>query len=327
VRAAVVSATHGFDIVHAPDPTPGPDELVLRVEACGICGSDLKAVDRMPVGLVMGHEFCGSIVAAGWEVADAWPIGAAATALPLIGCGVCLACLSGDVAHCGSVDAIGVGGSSGGYAEFVRVSARETHALPAGLPAGAGALVEPLSVGLNAVERAALRPGDSVLVVGAGPVGLAVIVWARLLGAGEIVVAEPVRDRREAAGRFGATGAVDPDTESIGGPYDVVFECVGVPGMINTCVAAAAVHGRVVIVGVCTKPDPFIPVVAVVKELTMLFTVYYQRRHFAHTIAVLGDGRINPDLFITDRVDLDGFPAAFAALKSPSTQRKVLVQP
>ena len=327
MRAAVVNDGHGFDIVNVPDPTPGPGELVLRVEACGICGSDLKAVDRMRTGLVMGHEFCGSVVAAGREVAEAWPIGASATALPLIGCGTCLACLSGDVAHCPTVDQIGVGGSGGGYAEFVRVSARETHPLPASLATGAGALVEPLAVGLNAVERAALRPGDSVLVVGAGPVGLAVIVWARLLGAGEIVVAEPVSDRRAAAGAFGASRGVDPASDPIGGPYDVVFECVGVPGMLDVSVSAAAIHGKVVVVGVCTKPDPFVPVVALVKELTMSFIVYYQRRHFAHTIAALGDGRIDPALFITDRVDLAGFPAAFAALKTPSTQRKVLVEP
>ena len=241
-----------------------------------------------------------------------------------------MACLSGDVAHCSSVDAIGVGGSGGGYAEYVRVGARESYRLPesvAGGGGGAGALVEPLAVGLNAVERARLRPGDSVLVVGAGPVGLAVIVWARLLGAGEIVVCEPVASRRNAAGLFGASGGVDPTAEPVGGPFDVVFECVGVPGMIDTCVAAAAVHGRVIVTGVCTKPDPFVPVVAVVKELTMSFTVYYQQRHFAHTIAALHAGSIDPNLFITDRVDLDGFPAAFTALKTPSTQRKVLVHP
>src|ERR1035441_7270387 len=118
MRAAVVNAGHGFDIVEVPDPTPGPNELLLRVEACGICGSDLKAVDRMRVGLVMGHEFCGQVVGAGREVADAWPIATAVTALPLIGCGTCVACLSGDVAHCSTVDAIGVGGSGGGYAEL-----------------------------------------------------------------------------------------------------------------------------------------------------------------------------------------------------------------
>jgi threonine dehydrogenase-like Zn-dependent dehydrogenase len=166
-----------------------------------------------------------------------------------------------------------------------------------------------------------------VLVVGAGPVGLAVIVWARLLGAGEITVSDPVTARREAAGLFGASAGVDPESDAMGGPYDVVFECVGVPGTIAPCIAAAAVHGRVVIVGVCTKPDPFVPVVALVKELTMSFIVYYQRRHFAHTVATLQAGRIDPALFITDRVDLDGFPAAFGALKTPSTQRKVLVHP
>jgi (R,R)-butanediol dehydrogenase / meso-butanediol dehydrogenase / diacetyl reductase len=327
MRAAVVNSTHGFDLTEVPDPTPGPEELVLRVDACGICGSDLKAVDHMPVGLVMGHEFCGEVVAAGRQAADDWALGTAVAALPLIGCGTCLACLAGDVPHCPTVDAIGVGGSSGAYAEFVRVSGREAHRLPESLERGAGALVEPLAVGLNAVERVGLRAGDSVLVVGAGPVGLAVITWARLLGAGPITVSEPEPERRLAAALFGAVGGIDPTSEPIGGPYDVVFECVGRPGLIDVCVSAAAVHGRVLIAGVCTKPDPFVPVAALVKELTMSFSVYYQRRHFAHTIAMLAAGRIDPALFITDRVGLDDFPAVFAALQLPSAQRKVLVQP
>ena len=325
MRAAVINESHGFDIVDVPDPAPGRDEVLLRVGACGICGSDLKAAANMRVGLVMGHEFAGEIVAVGRD-ADGWREGESVCALPLIGCGACLPCLTGDVAHCARVDMIGVGGSSGAYAEFIRVSARETFALPVGTPADVGALVEPLAVGLHAVERAALRPGDNVLVVGAGPVGLAVALWARHLGAREIAVSDPVEHRRLAAGTFGATAAVDPSA-GIGGPYDVVFECVGVPGMIGECIAAAKVHGRVVVVGVCTKPDPIVPVIALMKELTMHFVVYYRRQDFAYTVAMLRDERINAAPMITDHVDLDAFPAAFEALKSPTTQRKVLVHP
>ncbi len=125
---------------------------------------------------------------------------------------------------------------------------------------------------------------------------------------GRVVGAMPPASSAPVAGSI-------PPAEPVGGPFDVVFECVGVPGMIDRCVAAAAVHGRVIVTGVCTKPDPFVPVVAVVKELTMSFTVYYQQRHFAHTIAALHAGSIDPNLFITDRVDLDGFPAAFTALR------------
>jgi 2-desacetyl-2-hydroxyethyl bacteriochlorophyllide A dehydrogenase len=324
VRAAVVNDAHSFDIVDVPDPSPRDGELLLRVGACGICGSDLKAAANMPPGLVMGHEFAGEVVARGAGV-EGWRDGTVACALPLIGCGHCISCLTGDVAHCPTVDMVGVGGSSGGYSEFVRVSAREAFALPEGVGADLGALVEPLAVGLHAVDRARLQPHERVLVVGAGPVGLAITLWAAHVGAREIVVRDPVAARRTASLGFGATAAVDPADDD--GTYDVVFECVGVPGMIATSVAATALHGRLVVAGVCTKPDPFVPIMALMKELAMHFVVYYRRQDYAYVVDMLRQGRVDPRPFVTDHVDLDGFPAAFEALKTPTTQCKVLVHP
>ena len=125
---------------------------------------------------------------------------------------------------------VGVGGSPGGFAEYVRVDQRETIALPEHLDPALGALVEPLAVGLHAVERAHIRSGDKVLVVGAGPVGLSVIAWAARSGASEVVVSDPSAVRREAATQFGATRTVDPDAEPLEPRYDVVIECVGLPG-------------------------------------------------------------------------------------------------
>jgi (R,R)-butanediol dehydrogenase/meso-butanediol dehydrogenase/diacetyl reductase len=326
MRAAVVNEDHRFDIVEVPDPSPGPGELLLQVAACGICGSDLKAVANMPAGLVMGHEFAGTVVATGRDTAG-WREGTAVCALPLIGCGVCVACVNGDVAHCPTVDMVGVGGSSGGYSEFVRVSARESFALPEGVGTDLGALVEPLAVGLHAVERAQITPKDRVLVIGAGPVGLAVTLWARHFGARELVVSDPVAARRQAAAGFGATHTVDPTTGELGAPYDLVFECVGTVGMIAHAVGEAGLYGRVIVAGVCTKPDPFVPIVALMKELAMHFVVYYRRRDYAYVVDMLAQGRIDVAPFVTDRVTLDAFPAAFEALKTPSTQCKVLVQP
>lgn len=326
MRAAVVNEAHSFDIVEVPDPAPGAGELVLRVHACGICGSDLKAVANMRVGLVMGHEFCGEVVAVG-AGAEAWRPGQRVSALPLIGCGTCLPCATGDVAHCATVDMIGVGGSSGGYAEYVRVSAREALLLPESVPFDQGALVEPLAVGLHAVARAALQPGEDVLVVGAGPVGLAIALWARFFGAARVVVSDPVAHRRAAAMRVGATEVADPAAGGPDGLFPVVFECVGTPGMIATCVSRTAVHGRLVVAGVCAKPDTLIPVLAIMKELSMLFVVYYRRQDFAVTVEHLAQGRLPLDGFVTGEVGLDGFAAAFEALKHPTDQSKVLVKP
>lgn len=337
MRAAVLNQAKRFDIVELPDPTPGPGDMILRVEACGICGSDLKAVANFPAGMVLGHEFCGEIVALGRDV-EGWRIGERVASLPLIGCGRCLPCAQGDLAHCESQpDAIGVGGSSGAYAELVKVGSKPTESfrLPAGLGAGIGALVEPLAVGLHAVDRAQLRRGDNAIVLGGGPVGMAVALWARHFGAHEILVSDPVAHRREQCVALGATASVDPAAESprdamrriAGRDADVVFECVGVPGMVQAAIDATATHGRVVIVGVCSKPDPFVPVTAVLKELTMHFVVYYRSGDYAYTIGMLDHGRIDAAMLVTDRVDLDGFPAAFEALKAPTTQGKVLVVP
>jgi len=327
MRAAVVNVDHGFDIVDVDDPTPGPGELVVQVRACGICGSDLKAVEYMPAGFVMGHEFCGEVVAAASDVAADWPDGTFVTALPTMGCGRCPACVGGDVAHCPSFVGIGVGGAPGAYAELVRVSARETFALPHALSGSDGALVEPLAVGLHAVDRARLTPGASVLVVGAGPVGLAVSVWARLLGAGRIVMSDPLESRRRAAARFDIDDAIDPTTEELGGPFGVVFECVGHPGLLDACVGAVSPQGTVILAGACIMPDTFMPIVASMREATLAFVVYYRRRDFAHTIATLAAGRIDPALFVTGRVGLDDFAATFEHLKQPSDDVKVLLEP
>ena len=327
MRAAVLNADHELEVAEVADPSPGPGELVLKVTACGICGSDLKLRPSMPAGLVMGHEFCGEIVTRGTDADAAWREGRHVTALPLIGCGHCLACLAGEPAHCEQADMVGVGGSPGAFAEYVRVHERETVGLPENIDHTLGALVEPLAVGLHAVERAHIRSGDKVLVVGAGPVGLSVITWAARSGAGELVVSDPSAARREAAAQFGATRTVDPEAEPLEARYDVVIECVGLPGMTDVCVRAAALHGRVVIAGVCTKPDPYVPIMALMKELTMAFVVYYTRREFFAVSDALAHDAVDAAAFVTKQVDLQGANDAFTELIEAKDQRKILVLP
>jgi (R,R)-butanediol dehydrogenase/meso-butanediol dehydrogenase/diacetyl reductase len=327
MRAAVLNDAHQLEVSEVADPTPGAGELVLRVTACGICGSDLKLRPSMPAGMVMGHEFCGEVVATGADTDAQWQIGRHVTALPLIGCGRCLACLAGEPAHCAQADMVGVGGSPGGFAEFVRVDQRETVALPHTIDPALGALVEPLAVGLHAVERAHIRSGDRVLVLGAGPVGLSVIAWAARSGARELVVSDPSAVRREAASQFGATRTVDPAAERLEPRYDVVIECVGLPGMTDACVGASVRHGHVVIAGVCTKPDPYVPISALVKELTVDFVVYYTRREFFSVAETLAQDSLDAAAFVTKRVGLDDADDAFTELLEAKDQRKILVLP
>ena len=325
MRAALLNDQHDFEIVDVDDPTPGSGQLVLKVGACGICGSDLKAFGAMPAGTVMGHEFCGEIVAVG-SGAGVWREGQTVAAMPLFACGTCRWCLADEPAHCVKVDYQGVGGSAGAFAEYVRVDAASAVRLADGV-GEFGALVEPLAVGLHAVGAAHLHAGERVLVIGGGNVGAAVSVWANRLGAGDVVVSDPVAGRRDAAAAFGATGVHDPAAERLPTGFDVVFECSGVPGTVQGGMDAAGVRGRVVIAGVCMVPDQIVPLTAIMKEIHLSFAVYYRGREFAAAADLLASGDIDAGAFVSRRVGLDGLNAAFETLLAPNTERKILVTP
>jgi 2-desacetyl-2-hydroxyethyl bacteriochlorophyllide A dehydrogenase len=326
MRAAVLSEDHTFAVADLPDPAPASDELVLEVKACGICGSDLKAYAFLPAGSVLGHEFCGKVVATGGDARDAWHEGELVAALPLKACGRCRWCLADEPAHCEKVDLFGVGGSSGAFAEYVRVSAGSSVRLRRDL-GESGALVEPLAVGLHTVAAGDLRPGDRALVIGGGNVGAAVAVWARRLGASEVVVSDPSATRRATAGLFGATGVHDPGDGPPPAGFDVVFECVGAPGLVQVAIDAAAARGRVVIAGVCAVPDRITPVVALLKEVEVRFAVYYRGQEFGAAAALLEQGGVDTSAFVAGHVGLDGVQGAFESLVSGAGQGKILVKP
>ncbi|MBL7518911.1 alcohol dehydrogenase catalytic domain-containing protein, partial [Frankia sp. CNm7] len=209
MRVAALTADHHFEVVTVDDPTPGPDELVVAVGACGICGSDLKSYSALPAGSVLGHEFCGEVVAAGTRARETWREGQFVAAMPVRACGRCRWCLADEPAHCERADLLGVGGAAGAFAELVRVDANLAVALPTSV-GDVGAAVEPLAVGLHAAVTAGIRPGDRVLVLGGGSVGTAVTVWARRLGAVEVVVSDPAAPRRAGAAAVGAAAAPPP---------------------------------------------------------------------------------------------------------------------
>jgi (R,R)-butanediol dehydrogenase/meso-butanediol dehydrogenase/diacetyl reductase len=166
-------------------------------------------------------------------------------------------------------------------------------------------------------------------------VGLAVAAWARHCGAREVVVSDFVAGRRKLAGAYGATGVIDPGKQELGpsfeklagGPPDVIFECVGLPGLIQECVTLAAPHSRIVVAGACMQPDTIVPVVAVLKQLSIHFVSCYHVTDFAVTLEMLESGRLEGSAMITDRVSLDALPEMFEALKKPTTQCKVIVEP
>lgn len=320
------------------DPTPGPDDLILKVKDCGICGSDLHMTKpgsmAYPPKTVMGHEFAGEVYEVGKNVRDRWKVGMKACALPILACGVCPACRGGASLQCEDGAYIGLGQNSGAYAEFVRVRASQSAELAGAVSYRQGALVEPLAVGLHALRSAKLEPGAAILIVGAGPIGLSLALWARFLGVRHIVVSERAPERIDMAARFGATDMVNPSSDVgqqfrkvTGKPPDAVFDCVGAPGMLAHCISLAPPQGTIVAVGVCDQPDTFVPATALFKELTLRFVLGYRRPDFDFIIDMFRSERLDAEAMITDIVTFDAFPKAFEALRTPGHQCKVMLEP
>lgn len=338
MRAAVFrEAGRPLCIETVADPAPGPGEVLVRVGRSGICGTDLHLTDardpKVPPGTVLGHEFAGVVAAIGPGV-DRFRCGDRVFVLPLRGCGHCASCLAGEPAWCASVQPC-----YGGYAEYAVAAQTSCFRLPDSLSLADGALIEPLAVALHGVDAAGIRPGARVMVQGAGPIGLGVVFWGRRLGAGHITVVEGAPARAALALRMGASACLapgdcarDPDAFAMGGAPDptapeIVFECVGKPGLIAQAIAHVRPRGTVVSLGFCMTPDTLTPAAANVREARLLFPLGYTARDFAVSAEVLATGAPEPQLMITDTVPLDRLPQVFEQLRTDRTQCKVMVAP
>ena len=343
---AVVSQAPGKPLVISEIEAPrcAGGDLIMHVKACGICGSDLHMADvhdrsgvmaPLPPGTVMGHEFCGEIIEVGPGVSSPWRVGERVTALPFIACGNCAACLNGLGYRCAQVRYSGLGNLPGAYAEYMRVGAAETLRLPDGVDWQRGALVEPLAVALHAMHAARLMPGENVLVLGAGPIGLAVALWCRHFGAHHVIVSDKVPARLALAEKVGATATINATNENVVAAYkrhagtrpDVVVECIGVPGAQQLAIDYCPTGGRIVVVGVCMAPDTITPVKAITKELQINYVFMYRKRDFEIVIDLMDRGRIDPTPLLTRVVRFEEFPAVFEALKTDKTACKVLLDP
>jgi 2-desacetyl-2-hydroxyethyl bacteriochlorophyllide A dehydrogenase len=318
------------------DPTPEANELVVKVSYCGICGTDLHSTREgaatVACDSILGHEFVGEVVEVGKSIAKDWSNGDRVCSLPFLACGGCVACVNGRPFECAQLKCIGLD-QPGGFAEYVKTGALETIKLPDALAMEKAALIEPLAVGLHAVRISQMQAGQRVLITGAGPIGLAVAVWARFLGAKDVIVSEFIEPRKMLAKQLGATGLIDPAqdiaaqfADATGGEPDVIFECVGAPGLIQQCIELAPRRGKIVPVGVCEQPDTILPFLALIKELQIQFAIAYTRDDFETVISMLAQGRIDPSAMITDSVSLAEIPAAFEALRTPNQQCKVLTR-
>jgi (R,R)-butanediol dehydrogenase/meso-butanediol dehydrogenase/diacetyl reductase len=325
VRAAVLTDDRSLAVVDRPDPTPAAGEAVVRVTGCGICGSDLHSIAAMgPAGTVLGHEIAGEVVALGADVEGVKP-GDIVAVRPFTGCGACAHCRAGRADHCAAFELVGYQ-RPGGYAEATVARADELFALPSAVRPEDHALVEPFAVARRALRRGGLRAGESVVVLGAGPIGLAITAWARALGAEDIVVSDPVATRRELALALGATRAVHPD-EVAGITAPLVVECTGVPSLIDRAMQLADVDGRVAVVGMCIQPDTIFPWWGLNKELDVRFCIYYGREDFTDTIDAFASGSLSAAGYVTETIGLDAVPARFAQLQHDADAGKVVITP
>lgn len=333
MKAAVFKALGQPLVVESIDnPKPAPNEVVVRVGRCGICGSDLHmtedSVFGVESGTVLGHEYAGEVMERGSAVRGL-KSGDRITVSPLRGCGECPSCLAGQPAWCSSMRL-----QSGGYAEYATVTERQCVKLPSYVTLEDGALAEPLAVALHGVVQAGMSPGARVLVLGAGPIGLGTAYWARRLGGGHVVVSdlEPWQESR--AYEMGATAfytksenLIGDVNRAMGGPPDVVFECVGRPGVIAQAIDHVRIRGTVIVLGLCTLPDSFVPFTAVSKEVRIQMSAFFAFREFCTAIDALETDQVRPHALITNTVPLDDMPSAFEELRQRTTQCKVLVDP
>ncbi len=340
MRAAVMR--HSQLVVDTvPDPKPGEGEVLVKTLECGICGSDLHALKHAPRmvevaretgtpfsldpsrDVVMGHEFCAEVVELGPNTSAAARPGERVVSMPLMFRG-------------GRMEGVGYSNEvPGGYGELMVLSAALVLPVPNGLSSEHAALTEPMAVGVHAVAKARFEAGDAPLVIGCGPVGLAVIAALKLRGAEPIVAADFSPKRRALAQRTGAHVVIDPAERS---PYEalrevadlrpaVVFECVGVPGLLRQIMRDSPPGSRVIVAGVCMEDDLIVPMFGINKELSVQFVLGYTPDEFAGTLRDISEGKINVAPLVTGKVGVEGVAQAFDTLAHPDAHAKILVEP
>ncbi len=378
---AVACQRSELSVVEREAPIPQPGQLLVNVTRCGICGSDLHArhhadeladvaaevgydaLMRSDHEVVLGHEFCGEVIDHGPKTRRMIKAGTPVVALPLL--------RGAD----GAVHATGLSAQApGGYAEQVLVEQSLAFAVPNGLAPELATLTEPMAVAWHAVRRGEVGKRQVAIVIGCGPIGLAVICMLKADGVRQVIASDFSAGRRELARRCGADVVVDPAADS---PYEgldahgytvrapelfelalsamgklrrlpfawepvyraaeavgvakpkhpVVFECVGVPGVIDQIIAGAPLASRVVVVGVCMGNDQLRPSMAINKEIDLRFVLGYTPLEFRDTLHMLADGKVDPQPLVTGTVGLEGVDGAFSALADPERHAKILVDP
>jgi 2-desacetyl-2-hydroxyethyl bacteriochlorophyllide A dehydrogenase len=330
---AIVFTASGEQLEEVAEPTPAADQVLLKVEYCGICGSDLHAGEPdFHQGTTMGHEFVGTVVEAGAE-AGAWKPGDRVVVNPNgNNCGVCAQCRRGAVNLCPHLweGAVGLT-SNGGLAPYAAVPARTLRSLPDNLDFLTATWVEPLAVALRTVRRSEISVGQDAVVFGGGPIGLLVTSILAAAGANDITVFEPNPTRRAMAASQGATAVIDP-TEIDPVTYfqghsanpGFAFECSGVAELTSTAVSVLKPNGRLMVTGLSRRPPSYDPAELLFKEIEIRGSFIY-RDEFDEAIALLAKGAVRVAHLTTDVVHVRDAQEAFRAMRESPTAIKYLV--
>jgi threonine dehydrogenase-like Zn-dependent dehydrogenase len=358
MRAAVL-ADGALVVRDIPEPVPGPGEVLVEVIAAGICGSDLSCaahsdgfnrasqalmgVDLVDVAnpIVFGHEFVARIVKHGPDTAGTLPVGTRVVSMPMLlrEQPVLLGFTGEDL--------------PGAYAERMVLSEALLIPVPDQVSDEVAALTEPMAVALRSVNRVDTKLGDVPMIIGCGPIGLAIIAVLKARGVGPIVAADLSAERRQLAKVVGADVTVDPVTES---PYEawtqaaashdpaswaaptaifgqlplrptVGFECTGASGLLQQMIAGAPAGSRLCVAGINLNTDAIEPAHGIFKELDVHFSLYYSPEEFAETVTLLASGALDVTPLITGAVGLEGVADAFKRLGTNPTDAKILVKP
>jgi threonine dehydrogenase-like Zn-dependent dehydrogenase len=340
MRAAVLRDGRMVYRDDVPDPVPESGQVLVAVRSCGICGSDLHfaahgadvvaQTEQIAGGaggmggmgldlnrdIFMGHEFSAEVLEAGPDT-ETHPPGTLVTSIPVL------------LSAKGVEPLVYSNSAICGYAERMLLSAPLLLPIPNGLDLKHAALTEPMAVGLHAVNKSNIVPGETALVIGCGPIGIAIIAALRARGVETIVASDFSTKRRELAAIMGAHQTLDA---AQGSPFDtvkpaVVFEAVGVPGIVDDVLLRARPGTRLVVAGVCMQPDTVHPFFAIAKEINVQFVLAYTPDEFAGSLRALAEGDIDATPLITGEVGLDGVGAAFDDLADPERHCKILVTP
>ena len=330
-RAAVLYAPRDLRVEQRAMPEPGPREVLVEIAAVGVCGSDVHYYEHGRIGpfvvrepLVLGHESAGRVAALGSEVTR-HAVGDRVTLEPGVPCGRCRECRAGRYNLCRDVRFFATPPIDGAFANYVTIHEDFAFALPDSVSDEAGALMEPLSVGIWACRKASVSPGDRVLVTGAGPIGLLAQQCALAFGATEVTITDVSDARLALARRTGATRALRAGEDV--GEVDALIECSGHPAALAAGIAALRPAGTAVIVGMGPEEDAMVPLSLIQSHEIWLTGTFRYANTYPTAIALAAEGRVDLEAIITGRYPLSDAEAALNAGREDPANVKALVLP